>query len=172
MKRLREKIKRLFGTFDDRASPVTPNAAPAATQIESNVRSTNIEPKAVLCPKEKQENRDSRLESLPPEIRRQLLSILDLPRLKVLVHASPTFHGQYFIDRKYFLCRSIGRTLGSATLDAYAVYLSAGQVGDTKQKTAWVPNLYIEQSRQRYLPLTNKLTQEEAISISSSTFVM
>lgn len=64
---------------------------------------------------------DSGLERLSPEVRRYLLSILDLPRMKALVHASPVFHQQYLLDRRYLLGASIGSTLQSVCLDAYAV---------------------------------------------------
>lgn len=75
--------------------------------------------------------RNCGLDILPPEVRRHLLSILDLPRLKALVHASPTFHQQYLIDRKYLLCKSLEETLGSVTVDAYAVHLFAAQDANT-----------------------------------------
>lgn len=113
---------------------------------------------------------NSRLESLPPEIRRHLLSILDLPRLKQLVRASPTFHEQYLFDRKYFLYRSIEETLGSATVDAYAVNQSTVLAGDTEQKTTWDLNPYLEQSKRRYLSLAEKNTQEEATSMAAFYF--
>lgn len=79
---------------------------------------------------------DSRLESLPPEVRRHLLSTLDLPQLKVLVRASATFHRQYLYDRRYLLCRSLEETLGPVTVDAYAVYLSQTQSKDPKRNVS------------------------------------
>ena len=66
-------------------------------------------------------NRASKLETLPPEIRRHLLSVLDLPRLQALIHASPAYHQQYLFDRAYLLRSSLGVTLGPVIIDAYAV---------------------------------------------------
>lgn len=62
---------------------------------------------------------DSGLESLPAEVRRHILSVMDLPRLKALIRASPTYHQQYHLDRRYLLSASLQVTLGSVSLDAY-----------------------------------------------------
>lgn len=67
---------------------------------------------------------NSGLERLPPEVRRSILSILDLSHLKALVYASPVFHQQYLLDRRYILSASIDLTLQSVCLDAYAVQQS------------------------------------------------
>lgn len=115
-------------------------------------------------------NCDSRLESLPPEVRRHLLSILHLPQLKVLVRASPTFHQQYLFDRNYVLCRSLEETLGSVTVDAYAVHLLATQDGDTKQTIAEFLEPYSENTLRRCLPFIDRLTQDEAISMVAYYF--
>ncbi|KAJ5950323.1 uncharacterized protein N7479_008736 [Penicillium vulpinum] len=71
-------------------------------------------------------NLDAPLESLPPEIRRHLLSMMELDALKSLVHASPVFHQQYLLDRKWVLCRSLAATLRSNSLiyEVRAVYES------------------------------------------------
>lgn len=62
------------------------------------------------------------LEEVPAELRRYILSMLDLEGLSALVHASRMIHKQYLLDRKYLLCSSIEVTLGSATVDACVVY--------------------------------------------------
>lgn len=62
---------------------------------------------------------DSGLESLPAEVRRHILSVMDLPRLKALVRASPTYHQQYRLDRRYLLNAALQVALGSVSLDAY-----------------------------------------------------
>ncbi|RSM07293.1 hypothetical protein CEP52_005288 [Fusarium oligoseptatum] len=61
-------------------------------------------------------------ESLLPELRRQILCLLDLHQLRAVIHASPSFHRQYRNDRKYILRKSLEQTLGSVIFDAYAVY--------------------------------------------------
>jgi hypothetical protein len=51
-----------------------------------------------------------RLDTLPAELRHHLLFFLDLDSLSALVHASPTFHAQYFDDRSRILPSSIEYT--------------------------------------------------------------
>lgn len=63
------------------------------------------------------------LHDVPPEIRRYLLSLLNLSQLKQLVRASSVFHQQYLFDRKCLLQQSIKETIGSAVIDAHAVLL-------------------------------------------------
>lgn len=108
---------------------------------------------------------DSRLESLPPEIQRHLMSTLDLPRLKALVRASPTFH-KHLLDRKYILCRSLQETWGSVTVDAYAVHQSAPQAGGMKQNMMESVNRYSEQTSQRCLSLSDKLSLDEVVDMA------
>lgn len=62
---------------------------------------------------------DSGLESLPAEVRRHILSVMDLPRLKALIRASPTYHQQYRLDRRHLLSAALQVALGSVYLDAY-----------------------------------------------------
>lgn len=62
--------------------------------------------------------------------------MLDLPSLKAMVQASPTFHQQYISERRYILCRSLEWTLNEALVDAYALHLCS--VAVTKATaTAW-----------------------------------
>ena len=54
-----------------------------------------------------------------------LLLALEYEALQGLVHASPVYHEQYLLDRKYLLCACLETTLGSSTIhDACAVYQS------------------------------------------------
>lgn len=62
---------------------------------------------------------DSSLESLPAEVRRHILSVMDLPQMKALIRASPTYHQQYRLDRRYLLKAALQVALGSVYLDAY-----------------------------------------------------
>lgn len=64
------------------------------------------------------------LEKLPPELRRYLLSTVELDSLQSLIEASPIYYQQYKLDREQLLCRSLESTLGSAAVDAYYVYQS------------------------------------------------
>ncbi len=67
------------------------------------------------------------LESLPPELRCQILSSLPtLDDLKSAVYASPVLYQQYRQDRKPILDSVLRRTLGDkVVVDAYAVQKSA-----------------------------------------------
>jgi len=110
------------------------------------------------------------LDSLPSEVRRYLLSTLDISQLKALVSASAVFHQQYIFDRKYLLCRCLERTMGRVTVDAYAVHLSAAQRGDTKQDVTEFLKSYAENTSRRRLLLADKLAEEEAVSMTGFHF--
>lgn len=71
------------------------------------------------------------IEDLPPELRCEILGLLDLGTLQHLTRASPVFFSQYTQDRTRILCRSLGETLGGAALDAYWAY-KTGQEGFKK----------------------------------------
>ena len=65
------------------------------------------------------------LENLPPEVRRHLLSMLELDGLRALVSTSPIYYHQYLLDRRYLLCKCLEVTLRGVTVDAFAVYQSS-----------------------------------------------
>ncbi|KAI8689443.1 hypothetical protein NCS56_00207800 [Fusarium sp. Ph1] len=67
----------------------------------------------------------SRLEQLPPELRLSILTTLDLDQVKNLIKSCPTFYQQYRQDRKFILGSALHTTLGSITVDAYAVHLTS-----------------------------------------------
>ncbi|OQD99135.1 hypothetical protein PENSOL_c007G06446 [Penicillium solitum] len=77
----------------------------------------------------------SPLESLPSEIRRQILSILEIDNLRSLVQASPIYYHQYQLDRRLLLCQSLEVTLGSVTVEAYAGHKS-NSMEVSNQRTA------------------------------------
>jgi hypothetical protein len=106
------------------------------------------------------------LESLPPEVRRRLLSLLDLQRLKALVHASPTFYEQYHLDHRYILCRSLGQTLGGGAVDAYAVHRFAAQDRDAKNDVIRFLKTYSDSLLHRNLVFSEQLDQQEATSMA------
>lgn len=106
------------------------------------------------------------LDDLPPEVRRHLLSILDLSQLKALVHSSPTFHAQYAFDRRYLLGRSLEQTLRSATVDAYAVYLLETRASTSKENLHEFLRTYSEDARLRFHPRVEELTQDEAVGMT------
>lgn len=114
---------------------------------------------------------DGSLERLPPEVRRQILSILDLPGLKAVVRASPTFHQQYLHDRRHLLSTSLELTLGSISLDAYIL----NEVQNPKLSSPDFPIGLLETWREQ-LPdrssfrLTGAITEDEAAAMASHYF--
>ncbi|KAI0515426.1 hypothetical protein F5B22DRAFT_607330 [Xylaria bambusicola] len=141
-------------------------------------------------PDQRAENytRHCRLEGLPPELRRYLLSTLDIIPMMAIIQASPIFYQQYLSDRKFLLCSSLETTLGSAVVDAFFTHFfvtqaSLGSVSTDifsancrsfqaenimKQKLTEFVKSYSEITFQRCLPhtLTAKLTEDEAISMA------
>lgn len=65
------------------------------------------------------EDCDIGIERLPAEVRRRILSVMDLHCLKAIVHTAPTFHQQHLLDRRYLLSMALYVMLGSVSLDAY-----------------------------------------------------
>lgn len=114
---------------------------------------------------------ESSLERLPPEVRREILSILDLSDLKALVRASPTFHQQYLHDRRHLLSTSLEITLGSISLDAYIL----NEVRNPKLSSPEFPNGLLEAWREK-LPnrssfrLTSLITEDQAAEMASHYF--
>lgn len=67
----------------------------------------------------------SRLEDLPPELRRQILSsVPDLPSLRSVIRASPVLHAQYRNDRDSILRACVARELHGFAVDACATLKS------------------------------------------------
>ena len=69
----------------------------------------------------------SRLEALPPELRRHLLSALNLEELQSLVHASPVYYQQYVLDRKWIFACSLEATFPGAAAEACEVYRTSSK---------------------------------------------
>lgn len=164
MRRLASKFKRLSQTPKDESSQHTANPtisnAPAMT--DSNVEDAKVDQMLVTSPARMQQDCPSPLESLPPEVRRQLLSTMDLEGLQALVRASPTFHQQYLEDRRYLLCKCLEMTLGSVTVDAYAVHVSDPA---SECDMLSVLNSYSDHISRRWISLADKLTEPEALKM-------
>ena len=110
------------------------------------------------------------LENLPPEIRDQLLSILELEELRALVHASPVFHQQY-LHRRFLLCKSLETTLRSATVDANAVYQTSLLAGfsDTRTSekiTQFLKSYQDRRSSTQYSIIADRLTEDEVVGMA------
>lgn len=116
--------------------------------------------------KEDMSSRLSRLETLPAEVRRHLLSVLDFSQLKALVHASPIFHSQYLHSRRFLLQKTVEVTLGTAMVDAYFAYNYSVRTADIANHDIQVVlPLYFKLTRQRCLPSTTKLTESDALGM-------
>lgn len=118
-------------------------------------------------------NNQSILERLPAEVRRNILSVLDLDCLSALICASPTFHQQYLLDRRLLLAKSIDTTLGSACIDAHAVLKSESEACKTVDHSnellqSWRIN--IQQKASQHFQLAATVTEDEAVSMASCYF--
>ncbi len=110
----------------------------------------------------------SRLEDLPAELRRQILSILDFKELRTLIHASPTFHFQYRLDRRYILCNYLDTTLGNVAVDAYVAYQSSLHLKNKCSREIVVPLIkgYRDRlSTQDYSISSENLDEEQLVNM-------
>lgn len=156
MKRLSKKLKRHVEISQEPKNTVQ-QATPNMTQTVA----TDAKPETTSRSGDVEQADNCRLESLPPEVRRYILSILDLSHLSALVHASPTFHQQYLADRRYLLCKSLEVTIGCLTVEAYAVYRLAAP-RNTSDFLEW----YSEKCSQRAVAITDDLTEGVASTIA------
>lgn len=143
--------------------------AAAITAAESS-KASNDEARPTLITTAR-EDVDSGLERLPPEIRRHLLSVLDLGALKALTRASPAFHEQYVLDRRFLLRSSLEVTLGSVILDAYAVERSSDRASNTPDYLTGLLGTWrgqLEQRLSRQLDIA--ITEDEVIHVVAFYF--
>ena len=112
-------------------------------------------------PKKNGEDSVRSMENLPPEIRRHLLSTLNLPELKALVRSSTIFHQQYLFDQHYLLCQSLENTLGGLAVDAYVI---SGVVGNDALELL---KPYSENTWRRPILLVGQLTENEATEMAA-----
>ncbi|CAM1502471.1 Fc.00g044550.m01.CDS01 [Cosmosporella sp. VM-42] len=68
----------------------------------------------------------SKFEKLHFDVRREIFLAVDtLEDLRGLVHASPTYHQQYLLNREFWLWRCLQQELGPVLVEAYTVNLSS-----------------------------------------------
>ena len=127
------KVGRLFAKFQTKVSPGStrtssmPTAAPGSAAQTAKSSSAVTQPetgpisKTTVTPVQL----NAALENLPAEIRREILDALDYEGLRALTHASPIFHQQYRLDRRFLLRGCLQRTLGAVAVDAWAAYRSS-----------------------------------------------
>jgi hypothetical protein len=106
------------------------------------------------------------LETLLPEIRRQILLALELRELNALVHASPVFHEQYRQDRKFILWNHMETSLGRVTVDAHAVCKSKLITRRTEEE---IDKFVVQYQEQRchgqHQVLSKTLSEEEVVGM-------
>lgn len=152
-------------------------SGPTATSAAVGAATSNACPdELTVAPDTKDaevQNCDSGIERLPAEVRRHILSVMDLHGLKAIVHTAPAFHQQYLLDRRYLLSTALQVTLGSVSLDAY-VTQKAMTVQDSEGKHEYITGL-LEMWQER-LPhslsfrLTGAITEAEAVDMVSFYF--
>jgi len=110
------------------------------------------------------------LEDLPSELRRHLLLTLDLRALAALVRASPVYHQQYRLDRRFILLKSFERSVRSVSIDACAAYRSGTlrfSTARTKKNVTQFIRSYREQRRNlaSYSVTAEGLTEKDAVDM-------
>jgi len=107
-----------------------------------------------------------RLDTIPTDIRRYLLSFLDLEQLSALVHASPVYHAQYREDRNYLLTKSVEATAA----DAFTICQFQSQRTDFVQDVPGFLRSYSGAKARRYLSLQGKLGLDTVIGMAQFYF--
>jgi hypothetical protein len=99
----------------------------AGHQIKASAQELpkNPDTEPAVHPQLVQEPHSAFLEKLPPELRLQLLSNLDLKSLGSLILTSRVYHEQFSMDRKSLLFKSFMNTLSGAALDAQMAFHSS-----------------------------------------------
>ncbi|KAI1980024.1 hypothetical protein LOZ53_006254 [Ophidiomyces ophidiicola] len=105
MKRLLSKLKRAFRPGKPR--PLPPLAFQPTTDTSLSIA-----------------HEPSRLERLPPELRRMILSFMSLRDLSTMNLVCRTFYEQYKLDRTFLLRHCLENTLENVTVDACSAYWS------------------------------------------------
>ncbi|KAK3899285.1 hypothetical protein C8A05DRAFT_46603 [Staphylotrichum tortipilum] len=102
------------------------------------------------------------IENLPAELRHAILHALDYKSLRAMAQASPVFHQQYLQGRRLLLSGCLQRTLGTATVDACAVYRSNPECF-TDERTRESVTQFLEPYRNR-LSLTTYSISDEGLA--------
>ncbi|OJI87273.1 hypothetical protein ASPTUDRAFT_114743 [Aspergillus tubingensis CBS 134.48] len=114
------------------------------------------------------------LETLPAEIRFQILFFLDYKGLKALVQASSIYHEQYLVDRDLLLFGCLEATLGSLLFEASVVH-ETGSLAFSEARTSnnifqFCQSLKERRSSSRFSNLTEDITREDASDMMAFHF--
>lgn len=133
MKRILSKVRHSIRPSNSSTPDAALNLDSSATAHDTDIAQTTATTSSSVPIVEDTESEPVRinvqgnclLEKLPPEVRRHILYGLGFEELRALIHASPTFHQQYLLDRRSLLLKSLETMLGNVTVDACAVYQSS-----------------------------------------------
>lgn len=177
MSRLKNSIRQSAPSIGSKSSKRGRSVESSQDESSSvRVQSERLAPESVSeDPRPKPVRRDDHsnapLENLPPELRRHLLSTLELEELRVLVHASPLYHQQYLVDRKHTLRNCLEATLRSSTVDAHAVHesgLSEFADGRNREKVIQLLDRYRDRrSVSEYVDSSEKMSLDELTDMVS-----
>ncbi|KAI9780361.1 MAG: hypothetical protein M1839_006784 [Geoglossum umbratile] len=113
----------------------------------------------------------SPLTSLPPELRLQIISELQLDQLSAVVHASSAFHRDYRRTRMSTLRKCLQLTFRSAAIDAYAVFQSySDEFAETwtrKKVKQFLLSYQDQRASAHNSHFTDRLTEGEAIRMAA-----
>lgn len=112
-------------------------------------------------------NPNAPLENLQPEVRRHLLSMLELEGLKALVSASPIYYHQYLLDHRHLLGKCLESTLRTVTVDVCAVYQSGSvefsEARTNERVTQFLRSYQDRRSRSQHSILDDTFTIDDVI---------
>lgn len=113
-----------------------------------------------------EKQRKTSLEAVPSDMRRYLLSCLDLVQLKTLVRASPIYHAQYLQDRPHLLLGSLKRTLKCVAVDAFAVHTHQAPAECVEEYVSAMFKAYEKNKKQCRSLLFDKLDFDDIVSMA------
>ena len=166
-------MKKLTKAFRN-LRPKSDQTATSATVVPATNDTWPNESESIVAPDTEDtevQDCDSGLERLPAEVRRHILSVMDLHRLKALVRTSPTFHQQYLLDRRYLLSAALQVTLGSVSLDAHITQKAMALQEGTHEYIAGLLETWQERlPHNSSFRLAGAITEAEAVNMVSFYF--
>jgi hypothetical protein len=176
MKRILAKLTSLKPPSSSASPDVAPDSTPSRTETMNGTlmpaaRSQDSQTEQISNNKPQI---NSALESLPAELRIQILSHLELGGLSALVHASPVFHEDYLQTRKLLLSECLEVTLPSAIIDACSAY-QTGSVEFAKTRTEQTVTQFLTSYQNRrcrinYSIVTENFTEDDVLGIVTFYF--
>lgn len=172
MRRLLSKIKRYVRIF----SLAEPELSSPATALEAGSHLALNHPATASAPGADRKKPvcidphfNAPIENLPPEVRRHLLSSLDINTLRAIIRASPVYYQQYRLDQRHILGDCLENTLRNVTVDACAVHqssLAEFSESRTEESIAQVLSSYHERHcSPQHTSIDDTLTAEDTLQM-------